>query len=255
MDEAERETSRLYRVNRTIHELVRDRVRPFSRVLARRGTVSSASMGYWRLRDRAVATQFLPTKSFSLWMTSKLPMEARQSSAFTSPSHAPQNTDFSPPPSSKTKINFKAQMSTDDNEIYIFYSDEASVGIKTMRKFITVLEDQKIGRGIIIFKTNMTPSANKVISAMAGTYQIEAFQESELLVNITHHTLVPKHEVLSPEAKKQLLQKYRLKDTQLPRIQLSDPVSRYYGLKRGQVVMITRPSETAGRYVSYRLAL
>ena len=35
---------------------------------------------------------------------------------------------------SKTKINFKAQMSESDGEIYIFYSDEASVGIKTMRK-------------------------------------------------------------------------------------------------------------------------
>lgn len=42
---------------------------------------------------------------------------------------------------------------------------------------------------------------------MSQQFSIEAFQESELLVNITHHTLVPQHEVLTAEEKKQLLQR------------------------------------------------
>ncbi|KAI1797314.1 RPB5 subunit of DNA-directed RNA polymerase [Ganoderma leucocontextum] len=201
------ESARLWKVNRTIHELVKDR-------------------GF-QVSDDEINMDLATFRSHYAGQTGTV---------------------------DRSQLNFFTNHR--DNpmlQIFIFFTDEKSVGVKTMRKLLGILEEKNIQQGIIVFPGNMTPSARKVIVAMASQYKLEEFSESDLLVNITHHTLVPRHELLTPEQKKELLETYRLKETQLPRIQLADPVARYYGLKRGNVVKITRPSETSGRYASYRI--
>ena len=138
--------------------------------------------------------------------------------------------------------------------IWVEFNGEYKVGIKQLRQFAHYITEHNFHTGIFICNAPISPSALKIIPTVLP-HIIETFQEQDLLVNITLHELVPKHILLSKEEKAALLHRYRLKETQLPRIQASDPVARYLGLRRGQVVKIIRRSETAGRYASYRFCL
>lgn len=138
--------------------------------------------------------------------------------------------------------------------VWIEFSADASIGIKQMRTFAHHVRQHNFHTGILITQSSITSAALKIIPVVLPSI-IETFQESDLVVNISRHELVPMHVLLSPEEKKALLERYRLKESQLPRIQTSDPMAKYMGLKRGQVVKIIRRSETAGRYASYRWAI
>ncbi|KAF5829546.1 RNA polymerase Rpb5, C-terminal domain-containing protein [Dunaliella salina] len=117
------------------------------------------------------------------------------------------------------------------------------------------MKAETVSRAIMVISSNLTPFAKQCLADLMPKLHIEQFTENELLVNITEHVLVPEHRILNKEEKQTLLDRYKVKDTQLPRIQHSDPVARYFGLQRGQVVRIVRPSETAGRYVTYRFCV
>uniref|UniRef100_A0A914I5T1 DNA-directed RNA polymerases I, II, and III subunit RPABC1 n=1 Tax=Globodera rostochiensis TaxID=31243 RepID=A0A914I5T1_GLORO len=139
------------------------------------------------------------------------------------------------------------------DQMYVFFPDDPKIGIKTIKQICQQMQEQNITRAIIVVQNGMTPSAKQAIVDMAPKYVLEHFLEAELMINITEHELVPEHVVMNNEEKAELLARYKLKENQLPRIQVSDPVARYFGLKRGQVVKIIRPSETAGRYITYRI--
>lgn len=104
---------------------------------------------------------------------------------------------------------------------------------------------------IIIVKETLTSKVLDKIKDMNIQYQV--FHLNELQFNITKHQLVPKHELVPQEKHKDILQSYNLVHVQqLPWIQQNDPVAKYFNLKKGDIVRITRPSPTSGEYVIYR---
>ena len=74
-------------------------------------------------------------------------------------------------------------------------------------------------------------------------------------VDILQHVLVPAYKVLGEEEINEVLAKYGLKRSQLPRTLHSDPIIKKLGAKIGDVLEITRKSHTAGTAKYYRVVV
>eukprot|EP00915_Cephaloidophora_sp_WS-2016_P002753 GHVH01003714.1.p1 GENE.GHVH01003714.1~~GHVH01003714.1.p1 ORF type:complete len:215 (+),score=24.07 GHVH01003714.1:77-646(+) len=144
------------------------------------------------------------------------------------------------------------------SRMLVYFPDgDKKTGVKPVRDLIGLLELEKdLVRGILVTPAPLSAFGRDAVLKAASEppgKPVEAFIEKELLINITRHNVVPKHVPLTDAQKKELLARYKVNEFALPRMLVSDPVSRYFGLHKGQVVKIIRPSETAGRYVTYRL--
>jgi len=69
---------------------------------------------------------------------------------------------------------------------------------------------------------------------------------------VSTHFLIPEHELLTKEESSDVLQRFHATPSQLPYIMVTDPIAKEVGAKPGDMVRITRRSETAGSSTYYR---
>jgi DNA-directed RNA polymerase subunit H (RpoH/RPB5) len=82
---------------------------------------------------------------------------------------------------------------------------------------------------------------------------IQIFRESMMLADLISHFYQPRFEVLTPTEAEDLKKEYNVDDSTIKKIMRNDPVSRYFGLRKGAIMRIIRPSPTAGENVDYRI--
>ena len=122
------------------------------------------------------------------------------------------------------------------------------MGVQYVNQLAKIMKEEELERGLVVTSGRYTQAAKTA----ARKKSIELIPRIFPVFNIFDHQLVPKHEILPQEERETLLAKYRVHPYQLPRVRTSDPAVKAIGARAGDIVRITRDSDTAGKYVAYR---
>ncbi|XP_072974997.1 DNA-directed RNA polymerase V subunit 5A-like [Typha angustifolia] len=145
-------------------------------------------------------------------------------------------------------------LSDSSKEVHAIFCGTDPVKLATIRDIYSRFSKENLSRLIVVLQSKMTSKAREAIKDISK-FKIETFQITDLLVNITKHVLMPRHDVLTTEEKDNLLKKYSVEDKQLPRMLETDAIARYYGLEKGTVVKVSYDGELTGSHVTYRCVL
>jgi len=156
-----------------------------------------------------------------------------------------------------SKLNKDLIYENEANEkIMVFYELKSKITKELILEISRQIQNNSLKRFIlVVHKSLHSASSMKRINQFNAKKDslIEVFTHQQLLFNITRHILVPKHVPLTPEQKAEVLATYKITEDKIPVMFVTDPVAKYFGVKAGTVMEITRNPETSGRYVTYRL--
>ncbi len=167
-----------------------------------------------------------------------------------------------------TLEQFSIQYSTRNIDIYIndtaqnkkvyihFYSNESkNFGKNDLKslsaKLLKDYEDENLML-ILILKDKENSMVTKELNKQ-NYRNVEIFLHQHLIINITRHFTQPKFTVLTEDQERDLLLQYNTTKKQLPKIEKTDAVARYYGLKPGQIIQCQRNSTVSGISNFYRV--
>lgn len=160
-----------------------------------------------------------------------------------------------------TQRGYKITNSDDDKitgtkpdgcHIVAFKQPVIKFNVDRIKEYIILLHKMKINHCIIVYTDCITPMTKKLVENSVDI-QIELFTQKELQYNITKHELVPEHSRLPTDKATEFKAKY---GSAWSLMLVTDPISRFYNYKSGDVIQITRTNEKKNNefpYITHRL--
>lgn len=142
---------------------------------------------------------------------------------------------------------FLYQHNESGTPLFIILVFQEKMGIEHLKNYIGICEKTIVKDLIIIYQNTITTNCSKIIDNMFQ-FHVELFPLNEFQYDITELYYYVPHEKITNEKKiKEIREIYK---NSLPSILRSDPISRYFGFKRSDIIKITRsPSEICYRMV------
>lgn len=134
----------------------------------------------------------------------------------------------------------------DGDKAALFLDFDDRTGVKRIRSLIEAHEGVMI---VVVSLDGITPFAKR---ELLGNDRIQIFLARELVHNVTHHSLVPKHEALSDDEVESVSERYNILPNHWMILPQTDPVARYYAWPVGTIVRIERTGVSQDVHVVYR---
>ena len=87
------------------------------------------------------------------------------------------------------------------------------------------------------------------------TKNFEVFKMMEVVRDISKHHLVPKHILLSKEDAANVMKEYKIKESDMSRIYIDDPMAKYLYAQKYDIIQVIRNTINSGYATNYRLVV
>jgi DNA-directed RNA polymerase subunit H len=137
--------------------------------------------------------------------------------------------------------------------ILICYSLKDKILAGDITNFVAFAEENGHTSGIIIVA--MSPPSENVLKLVKShtKNRVTLFHVWQLQFDITTHRMAMPHRILAEDEKTGILEKYKIASAdQLPAIDSQDTMVKWIGAIPGDIIEVTRHSDTAGRSLYYR---